>query len=240
MCINHLLYADDMCIIASSILGLQMLLDICKKFCIDSDIIINVSKTKCMYFYPTNLPNIPVGNVNISGEVIERIQTFKYLGHTLHFQLNDTQDILSQLRQLYGRGNSIIRKFKNCSTSVKRTIFNAFCTTMYCCSLWTVYNDYMMNRVKVAYNNLFRKLFSLPYDCSASEMFVNNRVKTFVHIRRAAIHSLSDRVIKSDNVILTRCMKLSFTQEHKSPFWHLRDFLLRPDFKCSCDSCIDN
>ena len=155
----------------------------------------------------------------------------------MHYQMNDTDDILSQLRQLYGRGNSIIRKFKKCSVDVKRVIFNAFCTAMYCSSLWAVYNDYTMNRVKVAYNNLFRKFFNLPYDCSASAMFAHNRIKCFQHIRRTAIHSLSDRVSNSENSILRCCFNLSRTSEHKSPFWHVRDYLLRPAYVCCCNSC---
>ena len=89
-CINHFLYADDMCLIASSIIGLQKLIDMCDLYCKDNVIIINIAKTKCVYFYTAKMPRIVVGTwqvIRIDGEIISCDETFKYLGHELHFQL---------------------------------------------------------------------------------------------------------------------------------------------------------
>ena len=130
-----------------------------------------------------------------------------------------------------------MRKFGSCSDSVKRILFSSFCGSVYCSSLWAVYTDVVMNKFKVAYNNVFRKLFKLRYDCSASEMFAHRHTRTFLHMRRNAVFSLTDRLQKSDNVILNACTALCRTREHKSPFWHTCDFLLRPDNVCRCDGC---
>ena len=43
-------YADDMCILSPSLKGLQKLLDLCSKYCVDWDICLNPKKTKNMYF----------------------------------------------------------------------------------------------------------------------------------------------------------------------------------------------
>ena len=45
-----LLYADDMCILAPSLKGLQRLLDICSSYCVQWDICLSAKKTKNMYF----------------------------------------------------------------------------------------------------------------------------------------------------------------------------------------------
>ena len=41
-CINHVIYADEICLLAPSALGLQKLLEICYDFIQDNDIILNV------------------------------------------------------------------------------------------------------------------------------------------------------------------------------------------------------
>ena len=151
--------------------------------------------------------------------------------------MNDMPDMQAQLRNFYARGNMLIRKFMFCSINIKKMLFKAYCGSFYCCSLWCVYTDKMLNRIRVAYNNTFRKLFGLPRDCSASEMFVQRRVSHFLHVRRSAMFSLTSRVTHSDNIIIKECVKLSVLDGHKSPFWHLRDFLLYPDFDCRCRDC---
>ncbi len=54
MMINHIMYADDSCIIASSPSGLQKLLNICSSFALDNTIVYNETKTKFMCFKPRN------------------------------------------------------------------------------------------------------------------------------------------------------------------------------------------
>ena len=44
--INHLLYADDLCIVSSA--GLQQLLSICDQYCASHSITFNVRKSVCM------------------------------------------------------------------------------------------------------------------------------------------------------------------------------------------------
>ena len=48
--INHMLYADDLCIVSLSSTGLQQLLTICDQYCAMHSITFNVKKI-CMYFF---------------------------------------------------------------------------------------------------------------------------------------------------------------------------------------------
>jgi len=58
MIINHLVYADDTCIITPSPSALHELLDICADFAISNFIIFNEKKTKCMCFKPNSLNSL--------------------------------------------------------------------------------------------------------------------------------------------------------------------------------------
>ena len=73
--INHLLYADDLCIVSLSSAGLQHLLSIC-----DHSLTFNVRKSVCMFF--KSKMNKSCGNVPVvlSGNTIEFVHETKYLG----------------------------------------------------------------------------------------------------------------------------------------------------------------
>ena len=48
--VNHMLYADDICIISLSSSGLQRLVNICDDYCKLHDLIYNAKKSMCIYF----------------------------------------------------------------------------------------------------------------------------------------------------------------------------------------------
>ena len=49
-CINHVMYADEICLLALSAIGLQRLLDVCFDFNIRNDITFNPIKSVCVVF----------------------------------------------------------------------------------------------------------------------------------------------------------------------------------------------
>ena len=47
-CMNHVMYADDICLLGPSAIGLQRMLDVCFDFSIRNDIKFNPIKSKCI------------------------------------------------------------------------------------------------------------------------------------------------------------------------------------------------
>ena len=87
----------------------------------------------------------------------------------------------------------IISKFRNCSESVKRRLFQYFCSTVYCSSIWSRFTVESMWLLKVTYNRMFRILMRLKHRSSMSANFVTIR-KMIGYFRESAY--------KSDNVLL--------------------------------------
>ena len=52
ICMNHVMYADDICLMAPSPAALQELINICYDFSIRNDLSFNSSKSYCMVFKP--------------------------------------------------------------------------------------------------------------------------------------------------------------------------------------------
>ena len=131
MCINHVLYADDICLLAPTASAMQTLLDVCYEYGIDNDILFNPIKSVCTVFkpkaYKLYLPTVFIGS-----DALKFIKESKYLGFTFNDSKSDDCDMLRQMRLLYAKSNKLLRTFSHCSTDVKITLFQSYCTALYC------------------------------------------------------------------------------------------------------------
>ena len=107
-CINHVMYADDICLLAPSALGLQKLLEICYDFSQDSDIIFNSLKSVYVVFKPKRY-KLLCPPVYLHEEKLCRIHETKYLGYFLSEDQSDDAEISKHLRTLYIRSNKLLR-----------------------------------------------------------------------------------------------------------------------------------
>ena len=81
--INHLLYADDVCLLASSVPGLRALISCCTDYADDHDLLFNPRKTKAMYFLPRNFVHGRCANVYNNDVLVRCVRSCLYLGHIL-------------------------------------------------------------------------------------------------------------------------------------------------------------
>ena len=98
--INHIMYADDLCLLAPSAKLLQCLINICSKYASDHDIVYNVKKAVCMLvksnkFNLTNLPCIKLGKTQL-----KYVTEYKYLSCIVTDNLGDNKDVQKTLRYL--------------------------------------------------------------------------------------------------------------------------------------------
>ena len=94
------------------------------------------------------------------------------------------------MQSLHVRANILNLKFGRCSNDVKATLFRPYCSNLYCGQLWytgETYTQESYSKLKVAYNNSFRKLMGFDYQCSASDMFVSNSVTCFDNLIRSVL-----------------------------------------------------
>ena len=159
---NHVMYADDICLRAPSAIALQKMLKLCYEFSQSNDIIFNLItfKSQCMVFKPNRF-NLYCPVVYLNGNIIDKVWKTKYFGCMFTNEKQDDVEMLRQLRLLYMRSNKIIRMFYFCTIDVKLDYFWSFCTSFYCCYLWTGYKKSTFNRLRVAFNNAYRRIIDL-------------------------------------------------------------------------------
>ena len=151
---------------------------------------------------PKQLKSNIVHEFVLSGNNLKHVVNHKYLGVQLTANYKDDTDIRQQCRNVYSRGNMLIRNFKTCSNEVKCHLFKTFCSNIYCSTLWCRFTDESMRRLKVAYNRIFRILMGLEHRTSMSAEFIVRDMDPFVVILRKAIASFRKRIFSNDNILV--------------------------------------
>jgi hypothetical protein len=227
VCLNHLIYADDTVLLAPSPTGLQKLITICEKFAVEHSIIYNVKKTSCMCFLPKCLSKLHVVQVKLNGRLLKYVDVQKYLGIVINQDFNDDNDICRQMRAIYCRGNTLVKRFSCCTPDVKNSLFQSYCSNLYGAHLWYNFHKNILNKTKVAYNNVFRFLHKLPRSGSISQAMVSCKILTFNELLRKACTSFIQRLSTTENTCVNAIFNsLWFCTSQLNKRWNNLAFML--------------
>ena len=198
--LNHLCYADDLCLISLSSAGMQKLLNLCSKYAVDHSLTYNAKKSFSLCFIPRTV-KISRPQLYLNTLVIPHVSECKYLG-IIVCQKNCDRDLKRQMKKFYANANMLLRRFSKCSIPVKCYLFKTYCSNLYCAPLWYNFTLTAMKKIKIAYNNSIRRLFFLPKHNSASEMCVNLNIMSFGELLRKYVYSFRFRLGASLNCII--------------------------------------
>ena len=138
----------------------------------------NATKCYCVAF-TTKLYKLALPSLHINYLPISYTDSIKYLGYLFSSDNCNDAQMLRQMRLLYCRSNRLIRMFNKCSQKIFIKLSRSFCTTFYCPYFWTQHNKATFSKLRVAYNNMYCKVFGLKRRSSAYEIFVLNNISNF-------------------------------------------------------------
>ena len=126
--VNHISYADDMCLLSFSTAGMQKLLNMCDQYSNDHDLIYNSKKTMCMAFTPKSCKSHEC-KLSLNQESLSYVRDARYLGVVIQSSGTD-KDVHRQMRKYYAGINTLIRRFYACSYDVKCFLFRSYISNM--------------------------------------------------------------------------------------------------------------
>ena len=88
----------------------------------------------------------------LSGFELKCVPTRYYLGVHIATNLQDDRSIRQQPRNMYSRGNMILRNFKHCRDTVKCQLFSHSSLIFYCASLWSSNKNESLRHLKIKYS----------------------------------------------------------------------------------------
>ena len=147
----------------------------------------------CMVFkppcYSCKCPPMYLGN-----DTLNYVDRAKYLGVLITANFKDDDDMMKHLRAFYIRSNTLIRKFYHCSIDIKLLLFRSYCTPSYRSHLWVNFNKATYNKLRVDYNNVYRRILGYSRRDSASNMSITNRIDNFDTLIRKNVYNFRSRV----------------------------------------------
>ena len=129
LCINHVFYADDICLMAPCAIALHELINLCYEYSIGIDMNFNTLKSYCIAFTP-KLYKLTLPSLHISSLPISYTDSIKYLGYMFSSNNSDDNEMLRQMRLLYCISNRLFRMFNKCGKHVLIELCRSICTTL--------------------------------------------------------------------------------------------------------------
>jgi len=222
---NHAIYADDVCLMTTSIHALKLLLQICENYATNHDLKFNPTKSVCQLFgdssYEFSRPLI-----KLCGRVLQWSETVRYLGFDINCNNRDHEEMLRRRRELYITANLIRSRFHHCSRDVKVYLFRKYFSTIYCNSLWCPVSPCVMDKLRVCYNDCFKIIMQIGRRKSSTLVFSEHRVRDFSAMRRISSYSLLSRLATTSNVIISAIVNSNIFKESSiSKMWRSILFL---------------
>ena len=167
--VNIIAYADDIVLLANSKENLGILYELFKSKVQSMGLMINQNKSKCMIFKREGLP-CQTTKLTMSGDELEVVPSYKYLGHHIESNLIDTKDVQVRLSSFYGKFNWLFRNFNNISIEVFLFLFNSYCCPDYGLSLWNIqkiFSRQIFKGFEVALSKSLKRMLGVPMNTSS-------------------------------------------------------------------------
>ena len=85
-----------------------------------------------------------------------------------------------------------------------------YCSSLYCCSLWSAYDCATLRSIHVAHNDVLRFMFHLPRYTRVSNIFVSLNIPNFSVLRRKLVYSMYKRGLASSNSLVRTLLDSNF------------------------------
>jgi hypothetical protein len=137
--VKLLLYADDLALMSETPQGLQKQINTLSEFCVDRQLVINVSKTKVVVF---EKHRSVASKFTYRGTTIERVQSFRYLDLELH----STKGMAVAIAKLTAAGKKALFALRHRCNDLSITDSKVMCQLFdslvcpvlsYACEVWT-------------------------------------------------------------------------------------------------------
>lgn len=145
----------------------------------------------------------------LNGSSLEYTDCAKYLGCFISSNFSDDIDIRRLVRSTYARGNTLISKFRHCSTEVKCKLFKSYCSSFYGSNIWCSFNVCSRKKLIVAYKQVFRSFFSCKREATTLQMLCHG-IQPYEVLDRKYLYGFLGRIFNCDNIIVKAIVNAMF------------------------------
>ena len=200
-------YADDSSLLAPSCNGIRRMLQICTEFAAEYSLKFNSKKTVLLVYNASKQSNI---QLYMDNSLLVQSDQASHLGCTIgsNIAAGNKSNVDKAINDLVYRTNILMSRFGHCTTSVRLSLFDAFCTSYYGSPLWKL-SVQDIDPFCVTWRKCMRRILKL--DCRMRSKYIPIVIDK-PNIRTQLLCRFTNfwfKCFTSDNPIVHLCSKLS-------------------------------
>ena len=133
--------------------------------------------------------------------------------------------MLRQLRTLCAKSNKTICTFSHCTIVVKLLLIKNYCTYLDCGYMWSDYRKTTYSKLRVAFNNVYRRVLGLSYRSSACTLYTTHNINKMEALLMRSIYNFIERLMDSSNMIINTLMNSLYIRFNIWEFWNSKLYL---------------
>lgn len=174
--INNLRYADDTVLIASTAADLQQMVERLEGCSGEAGLKMNINKTKFMVISNTLDTTT---SITVSGQNLERVRKYKYLGTWLNEEWNSDLEIKTRIEIARSAFNTMRKVLCNRNINIKLRTRLLHCyiwpIILYGCEAWTIKED-LRKRIEAFEMWTYRRMLSISWTQKVTNVKVLERI----------------------------------------------------------------
>lgn len=198
-------YADDIIILAPTVLSLKRMLVIAKHFSKEFRINFNAQKSKFIVF--ARGLDVNVNYIEFDGKLLFAVESDVHLGFLLGPGIQRAR-IDVGVNDLYRKTNMVMAYFGHASVAARYSLFKSFAMCLYGSQFWDMTDNYIEN-LFVAWRKCVRRIFNLPNRTHnyLVPLIAEESIETVLEQRTI---KFLDNLVKSKNMYMKMCKDLIF------------------------------
>ena len=121
-----LCYADDLVLLAPSPSALRIMLRFCESFALERGLHFNASKTQLIRF-SSSPSSACAARFHLCGSELPFLDSVVHLGHLISYNLDDSPDVNSKLRDMIRKANCLLASFPGIGPAILSRLFQSYC-----------------------------------------------------------------------------------------------------------------
>lgn len=213
--VGMIMYADDILLIAPTVLGLQTMLDKCSDIFGNIKLQFNPKKSVCVAIGAAN--EYEIGDMKLQNCNLAWSKMFKYLGVTFNAGKSLTMDSSNPIRKFYSSCNSIFQKTANLDEIARLHLIEAKCLPILTYALPALkLRKEQLQEMNKAWNCAYRKIFGYNMWDSVKPLICGLGKLDFIHIKLKLYINFLRNNINSNNLTLKYLMLRSVFSDSNS------------------------
>ena len=152
-------YADDLSLLAPSLVAAKLMLSVCEDFSKDYDVMFNAGKSGHLVFHnaPVNLQKI--NPLSLNGVTIPKVESALLLGTNIGSG-KVVHDFSKAVGEMTYRTNLLLARFSRCDSHTLSRLFRTYCLSLYGSPLWALDNA-SLTRLGVCWRRCLKRIWRI-------------------------------------------------------------------------------